>query len=162
MSFIPIFQLITPLISVGSPSPYLWSLPSFHYNKRTSYWVTWILSICFILKRKVETQLPKNLPLNIKINPLLNFRLLFFQVLARYRLMPDCKTKGLFGAKPLVVYTSEESHYSIVKGANWYIACWVFRMAKVNLHIFGDSKSMTQLFDWHQGHLVKNNYRDGQ
>jgi hypothetical protein len=43
----------------------------------------------------------------------------FVQVLARYRLTPEAKSKGLFGAKPLVVFTSEESHYSIVKGANW-------------------------------------------
>ncbi len=42
-----------------------------------------------------------------------------FQVLSRYRVMPESKTKGLFGAKPLVVYTSEESHYSVLKGANW-------------------------------------------
>ena len=41
------------------------------------------------------------------------------KVLARYRLLPDSKTKGLFGAKPMVVYTSEESHYSVLKGANW-------------------------------------------
>jgi hypothetical protein len=33
--------------------------------------------------------------------------------------MPEAKSKGLFGAKPLVVFTSEESHYSIVNGANW-------------------------------------------
>ena len=39
-------------------------------------------------------------------------------LLARHHLFPELKTKGLFGAKPLVAFTSEESHYSIVKGAN--------------------------------------------
>ena len=39
-------------------------------------------------------------------------------LLARHHLFPELKTKGLFGTKPLVAFTSEESHYSIVKGAN--------------------------------------------
>jgi len=37
--------------------------------------------------------------------------------LARYKFYPDIKSKGTFGMKPLIIYTSEESHYSIVKGA---------------------------------------------
>lgn len=39
--------------------------------------------------------------------------------LARYKLCPDVKTKGIFGMKPLVLYTSEESHYSFKKDAHW-------------------------------------------
>ena len=39
-------------------------------------------------------------------------------MLARHSMFPDLKTKGMFGHKPLVAFTSEESHYSIVKGAN--------------------------------------------
>ena len=39
-------------------------------------------------------------------------------LLARHHLFPELKSKGLFGSKPLVAFTSEESHYSIVKGAN--------------------------------------------
>merc|ERR1711892_230432 len=37
----------------------------------------------------------------------------------RHCKFPELKTKGLFGHPPLVAFTSEESHYSIVKGANW-------------------------------------------
>eukprot|EP00095_Tigriopus_kingsejongensis_P002620 snap_masked-scaffold1459_size40432-processed-gene-0.5 protein:Tk02620 transcript:snap_masked-scaffold1459_size40432-processed-gene-0.5-mRNA-1 annotation:"glutamate decarboxylase-like protein 1" len=45
---------------------------------------------------------------------------MYGMVLARHRMFPEIKQKGLLGSgKPLVVYTSEESHYSIVKGANW-------------------------------------------
>lgn len=40
-------------------------------------------------------------------------------VLARYRAVPDVKTKGCFGGKQLVAFTSEESHYSIKKAAHW-------------------------------------------
>eukprot|EP00095_Tigriopus_kingsejongensis_P002618 snap_masked-scaffold1459_size40432-processed-gene-0.1 protein:Tk02618 transcript:snap_masked-scaffold1459_size40432-processed-gene-0.1-mRNA-1 annotation:"isoform cra_a" len=41
-------------------------------------------------------------------------------ILARHKMFPDIKVKGLVAtAKPLVVFTSEESHYSLVKGANW-------------------------------------------
>jgi len=39
-------------------------------------------------------------------------------LLARQHLFPELKIKGLFGSKPIVAFTSEESHYSIVKGAN--------------------------------------------
>ena len=39
-------------------------------------------------------------------------------LLARHHLYPELKTRGLFGPPPLVALTSEESHYSIVKGAN--------------------------------------------
>ncbi|KAK2844058.1 hypothetical protein Q5P01_010717 [Channa striata] len=37
--------------------------------------------------------------------------------LARYRYCPDIKEVGLFSAKRLVILTSQESHYSISKGA---------------------------------------------
>ena len=40
-------------------------------------------------------------------------------ICARQHLFPELKTKGLFGHPPLVAFTSEESHYSIKKGANW-------------------------------------------
>ena len=40
-------------------------------------------------------------------------------MLARHHLFPDIKRKGLSGHPPLVAFTSQESHYSIVKGANW-------------------------------------------
>ena len=40
-------------------------------------------------------------------------------VMARHFKYPELKTAGLYGTKPLVVFTSEESHYSITKGANW-------------------------------------------
>lgn len=40
-------------------------------------------------------------------------------VLARYRAVPAIKSTGCFGQKPLVAFTSEESHYSIKKGVHW-------------------------------------------
>lgn len=40
-------------------------------------------------------------------------------VLARYKICPDIKSKGIFGMKPLVLFTSEESHYSFKKAAHW-------------------------------------------
>uniref|UniRef100_A0A6A7FQM0 Cysteine sulfinic acid decarboxylase-like isoform X1 n=3 Tax=Hirondellea gigas TaxID=1518452 RepID=A0A6A7FQM0_9CRUS len=40
-------------------------------------------------------------------------------VLARHHLDPDIKKKGLFGRKPLVILTSDQSHYSITKAAFW-------------------------------------------
>lgn len=45
---------------------------------------------------------------------------MYGMVLARHQRFPDIKRKGLLGSeKPLVAFTSEESHYSVVKGANW-------------------------------------------
>ena len=40
-------------------------------------------------------------------------------VLAKQWKHPELKSLGLFGSKPLVVFTSAECHYSITKGANW-------------------------------------------
>lgn len=41
-------------------------------------------------------------------------------VCARFKINPDFKKTGLCGAeKPLVAFTSEESHYSITKNAHW-------------------------------------------
>lgn len=40
-------------------------------------------------------------------------------ILARYKALPNVKTHGLFNMPQLVIFTSEESHYSIKKGANW-------------------------------------------
>lgn len=37
--------------------------------------------------------------------------------LARFKFNPTIKEDGIFGQKRLIIYTSEESHYSIVKGA---------------------------------------------
>lgn len=45
---------------------------------------------------------------------------MYGMMLARHHRFPQIKTAGLTGlAGPLVCFTSEESHYSIVKGANW-------------------------------------------
>ncbi|GFG39120.1 hypothetical protein Cfor_10599 [Coptotermes formosanus] len=44
---------------------------------------------------------------------------MYGMVLARYRAIPDSKTKGLSGLPPLVVFTSEDGHYSVKKGAHW-------------------------------------------
>ncbi|XP_063231452.1 LOW QUALITY PROTEIN: acidic amino acid decarboxylase GADL1-like [Bacillus rossius redtenbacheri] len=44
---------------------------------------------------------------------------MYGMVLARYKLAPDIKTKGLSSFPPLVVFTSEDSHYSVLKGAHW-------------------------------------------
>lgn len=40
-------------------------------------------------------------------------------VLARYKFNPNIKTNGCFGMKPLVAFTSDQSHYSIQKAAHW-------------------------------------------
>ena len=41
-------------------------------------------------------------------------------MLARHQLLPELKTTGLCGLqKPLVIFSSEDSHYSVLKGANW-------------------------------------------
>uniref|UniRef100_A0A1A9WSM0 Glutamate decarboxylase n=1 Tax=Glossina brevipalpis TaxID=37001 RepID=A0A1A9WSM0_9MUSC len=40
-------------------------------------------------------------------------------VLARYRRHPNIKTGGMFGLPPLVLFTSQESHYSLKKAAHW-------------------------------------------
>ena len=44
---------------------------------------------------------------------------MYGMMLGRHWKYPELKSKGLFGHSPLVAFTSEESHYSIVKGANW-------------------------------------------
>lgn len=40
-------------------------------------------------------------------------------VLARYKAVPNIKSSGCFGLKPLVAFTSEDSHYSIQKAIHW-------------------------------------------
>ncbi|TMW52631.1 hypothetical protein DOY81_002285 [Sarcophaga bullata] len=40
-------------------------------------------------------------------------------VLARYKRFPQVKSSGMFAMPPLVIFTSEESHYSFKKAANW-------------------------------------------
>merc|ERR1712088_743070 len=44
---------------------------------------------------------------------------MYGMMLARHQAFPDIKRTGLSGAPTMVALTSEESHYSIVKGANW-------------------------------------------
>ncbi|KAF4530577.1 hypothetical protein B566_EDAN006783, partial [Ephemera danica] len=40
-------------------------------------------------------------------------------VLARYKMVPQVKTEGVCGEAPLVAFTSEDAHYSMLKGAHW-------------------------------------------
>lgn len=40
-------------------------------------------------------------------------------VSARYKSVPNIKTAGCFGMKPLVAFTSDQSHYSIQKASHW-------------------------------------------
>ncbi|EDW18723.1 cysteine sulfinic acid decarboxylase [Drosophila mojavensis] len=40
-------------------------------------------------------------------------------VLARYKRIPSVKSSGMFGIRPLVIFTSEDSHYSLKKAAHW-------------------------------------------
>lgn len=40
-------------------------------------------------------------------------------VLARYKRIPTVKTTGMFGIRPLVLFTSEDAHYSLKKAAHW-------------------------------------------
>lgn len=45
---------------------------------------------------------------------------MYGMVLARYKKFPETKRLGMFNIrKPLVIFTSKESHYCITKGANW-------------------------------------------
>ncbi|XP_053977347.1 glutamate decarboxylase 2 [Hylaeus volcanicus] len=44
---------------------------------------------------------------------------MYGMVLARYKKIPDIKTKGLVGQPRLIAFTSEGGHYSITKGAHW-------------------------------------------
>ncbi|KAL7301188.1 hypothetical protein TKK_0006158 [Trichogramma kaykai] len=40
-------------------------------------------------------------------------------VLARYKRFPEIKTKGMSVVPPLAIFTSEDGHYSMTKGAHW-------------------------------------------
>lgn len=44
---------------------------------------------------------------------------MYAMTLARYRLNPDTKRKGVFGSAPLVAFTSVEAHYSLKKATHW-------------------------------------------
>ncbi|KOX79713.1 Glutamate decarboxylase 1 [Melipona quadrifasciata] len=44
---------------------------------------------------------------------------MYGMVMARYKMIPDVKRKGLAGLPQLVCFTSEAGHYSITKGAHW-------------------------------------------
>lgn len=39
--------------------------------------------------------------------------------MARYKRFPNIKSTGMFGLPPMVLFISEESHYSFKKAANW-------------------------------------------
>ncbi|CAK1593968.1 unnamed protein product [Parnassius mnemosyne] len=45
--------------------------------------------------------------------------MLYALVAARYKAFPEVKSKGLRNLPELVIFTSEDSHYSIMKGAHW-------------------------------------------
>ncbi|XP_037934449.1 cysteine sulfinic acid decarboxylase-like [Teleopsis dalmanni] len=56
-------------------------------------------------------------------------------VLARYKRYPMIKSEGLFGMRPLVLFTSEESHYSFKKAAHWIgLGCDNCVVVKTNLY----------------------------
>jgi len=40
-------------------------------------------------------------------------------IMARHKRFPEMKKTGISGQPPMVIFTSEESHYSIAKGASW-------------------------------------------
>lgn len=44
---------------------------------------------------------------------------MYAMTLARFRLNPEFKRKGVFGSAPLVAFTSVEAHYSIKKATHW-------------------------------------------
>ncbi|XP_076395032.1 cysteine sulfinic acid decarboxylase [Megachile rotundata] len=44
---------------------------------------------------------------------------MYGMVMARYKKIPEVKSKGMSGFPPLVSFTSEGGHYSISKGAHW-------------------------------------------
>lgn len=57
-------------------------------------------------------------------------------VLARYRALPDVKSKGCFGRKQLVAFTSEESHYSMKKSTHW-LGIGTDNLIAVKCDVFG-------------------------
>lgn len=44
---------------------------------------------------------------------------MYGMVLARYKLLPGVKRMGVGGFPPLACFSSENGHYSIMKGAHW-------------------------------------------
>lgn len=44
---------------------------------------------------------------------------MYAMVLARYRKNPNVKRTGVFSSKPLIVFTSDQGHYSVSKSASW-------------------------------------------
>ncbi|ODM94405.1 Acidic amino acid decarboxylase GADL1 [Orchesella cincta] len=56
--------------------------------------------------------------------------------LARHRYFPDAKQKGLFNLPPLVLYTSQDSHYSASKAANW-MGLGLENVVKIKTNRFG-------------------------
>lgn len=44
---------------------------------------------------------------------------MYAMVMARYKKLPEIKRMGCSGFPPLACFSSEESHYSIMKGVHW-------------------------------------------
>ncbi|XP_063596063.1 cysteine sulfinic acid decarboxylase-like [Penaeus indicus] len=44
---------------------------------------------------------------------------MYAMVLARYKRNPNVKKTGVFSLKPLIVFTSDQGHYSVSKSASW-------------------------------------------
>ncbi|EEB15302.1 Cysteine sulfinic acid decarboxylase, putative [Pediculus humanus corporis] len=61
---------------------------------------------------------------------------MYAMVLARYKLNPDIKKKGVYCMNKLVAFTSEDSHYSIMKGVNW-IGIGIDNVIKIKTDDFG-------------------------
>lgn len=57
-------------------------------------------------------------------------------VLARYKALPNIKSTGCFGLKPLVAFTSIDSHYSIRKSCHW-LGIGVDNLVSVQTDAFG-------------------------
>lgn len=44
---------------------------------------------------------------------------MYAMVMARYKILPEIKRMGCSGFPPLACFSSEEGHYSIMKGVHW-------------------------------------------
>ena len=68
---------------------------------------------------------------------------MYGMVLARYHYFPEVKHKGMSGLPPLAVFTSEDGHYSITKGAHWLGIGTdnIFKVRKVGVKERSDNES---------------------
>lgn len=67
---------------------------------------------------------------------------IYAMVLARYVKIPDVKMNGVSRQPPLACFTSESSHYSILKGAHW-LGIGINNVYKVQLIIhFHDTRQI--------------------